>query len=162
MIKELNYPFDAQWILKKKKSIRQALLHDENVSFMEKKIAIPGGSTTNDVKNILELFLLNYGIKPAFYESEYNQYYEEAMFPNEELEKFAPDLIYFHTSNRNITEFPTVGESEEAVEQMLKAAYGKFEAMWERAADVYHCPIIQNNFEMPYWRLLGNSDASSI
>ena len=162
MIKELDYPFDAQWILKKKKSIRQILLNDERAFFIEKKIAILGGSTTNDIKNILELFLLNYGIKPSFYESEYNQYYEEAMFPNEELETFAPDIIYFHTSNRNITEFPAVGDSEKTVEKMLNAAYGRFEAMWERVADVYHCPIIQNNFEMPYWRLLGNSDASSL
>lgn len=162
MIKELNYPFDSQWILKKKKSIKQRLLQDENSSFIEKKIAILGGSTTNDVKNILELFLLNYGIKPTFYESEYNQYYEDAMFPNEELEKFAPDIIYFHTSNRNITEFPTVGDSEETIEKMLQTAYKKFEAMWERVTEVYHCTIIQNNFEMPYWRLLGNSDVSSI
>ena len=69
-MRELEYPFDAEWILKKKKSIKKELLNREDSDFIEKKIAILGGSTTNDIKNVLELFLLNYGIKPSFYESE--------------------------------------------------------------------------------------------
>ena len=47
---------------------------------------------------ILELFLLNQGIEPEFYESEYGMYWEDAMFGNEELNAFAPDMIYIHTS----------------------------------------------------------------
>lgn len=58
----MEYPFDAEWILKKK-SIKKGLLNCEDKDFIEKKIAILGGSTTNDIKNVLELFLLNYGIK---------------------------------------------------------------------------------------------------
>lgn len=159
-MQELNYPFDAEWILKKKKSIKKQLLNNDNSTFIDKKIAILGGSTTNDIKNIMELFLLNYGIKPLFYESEYNQYYEDAMFPNAELEEFAPDIIYIHTSNRNITVYPIVSDSKEEVEKILKATYQKFEGMWERISEVYSCPIIQNNFELPFYRLLGNMDAS--
>ena len=33
-------------------------------------------------------------VKPSFYESEYNMYYEDGMFPNPELMEFAPDIIY--------------------------------------------------------------------
>jgi FkbH-like protein len=32
--------------------------------------------------------------------------------------------------------------------------------MWDKLAADYSCPIIQNNFEYPFWRLLGNADAS--
>ena len=63
---------------------------------IRKRIAILGGSTTHDVKDMLELFLLNYGIVPEFYESEYNQYYQDIMFDNPELAAFHPDLIYIH------------------------------------------------------------------
>ena len=159
-MRELDYPFDAEWILKKKKSIKKQLLNDDKNTFIEKKIAILGGSTTNDIKNILELFLLNYGIKPQFYESEYNQYFEDAMFPNPELEEFAPDIVYIHTSNRNINAYPLLSDTEEEVDKLLNATYTKFEGMWERITEVYHCPIIQNNFELPFYRLLGNRDAS--
>lgn len=161
-MRELEYPFDAEWILKKKKSIKKALLKDNERNFLEKRIAILGGSTTNDIKTVLELFLLNYGIKPYFYESEYNQYYEDVMFSNEELCAFKPDLIYIHTSNRNIAEYPAITDDEEQVNFKLNAVVTKFESIWKRIAETYHCPIIQNNFELPYYRLLGNQEACDI
>ena len=68
MKKELLYPFDANYILAKKKRIKRELLA-EGERFVDKKIAILGGSTTNDIKLILELFLLNQGIRPSFYEN---------------------------------------------------------------------------------------------
>ena len=114
-MRELEYPFSSDWILKKKKSIKRELLSEDNGTFVEKRIAILGGSTTNDIKNVLELFLLNYGIRPVFYESEYNQYYEDGMFPNPVLEEFSPDIIYIHTSNRNIVDYPELSDSREAV-----------------------------------------------
>ena len=83
-MKELEYPFDSGYLLKKKRSIKRQLLSDGSVR-IKKKIAVLGGSTTNDIINMLELFLLNYGIEPTFYESEYNRYWQDAVFGNEEL-----------------------------------------------------------------------------
>lgn len=109
-MKELQYPFDAEKILKQKKTLKRRILEDSNKEFIEKKIAILGGQTTQNIKLVLELFLLHYGIKPSFYESEYNQYYEDGMFPNAQLEAFAPDLIYVCTCIRNIGEFPLLSD----------------------------------------------------
>ena len=80
-MKELQYPFDANAILSQKKRIRRQLLAD-TVGFVTKNIAILGGCTTSNIKLILELFLLDQGIRPEFYESEYNQYYQDAVFDN--------------------------------------------------------------------------------
>lgn len=78
MLKELEFPFDSSYLIKKKKSLRRLLLENENQNKtrLKKNIAILGGGTTKDIKQILELFLLNYGIEPIFYESEYNSFYE--------------------------------------------------------------------------------------
>lgn len=160
-MKELEYPFDANYILTKKKSIRRKLLA-ANAQFMEKNVAILGGGTTSNIKLVLELFLLNYGIKPTFYESEYNQYYQDAMFDNEILKSFSPDVIYVCTSNRNITSYPNITDDEKTVQDLLDAEKEKFYGIWDRLREKYHCPIIQNNFEMPFYRLLGNKDASDI
>lgn len=160
-MKELDYPFDSDYILKKKKSLKKELLN-QNTNFLEKKIAILGGSTTNDIKLILELFLLNYDIKPSFYESEYNQYFQEAMFENKELDEFEPDIIFIHTSNRNITNYPTVLNTSEEIDNLLYQEYQKFVGIWENLSKKYNCPIIQNNFEYPFYRLLGNKDATDI
>ena len=158
-MKELNYPFDADFILKKKKSLKKILLENSS-KYIEKKIAILGGQTTQNIKLMLELFLLNYGIKPIFYESEYNQYYEDGFFPNEELEAFTPDIIYVCTCIRNINEFPVLSDDENTVEEKKKATISKFYGLWDAISQRYHCPIIQNNFEYPFFRLMGNKDAS--
>ena len=166
-MKELEYPFDSDYILKNSKKIRRRLLEQKEeagtgTSWIHKKIAVLGGSTTHDIIRMLELFLLNQGIEPEFYESEYGQYFQDAMFGNEELKQFAPDVIFVHTSNRNVTAYPKPGDSAEQVEQLLQEQYEHFAVMWDKLAATYHCPVIQNNFEYPFYRLLGNQDASDI
>ena len=161
-MRELEYPFDSDYIRKKRIKIRKQLLADEQTNYIDKRIAILGGSTTSEVKNMLELFLLNQGIKPSFYESEYNKYYEDGMFDNAELVEFNPEIIYIHTSNRNITAWPNVLDKEEDVQAMVKAEADKFTGLWNHLFEKYNCVIIQNNFEMPFYRLLGNQDASMI
>ena len=157
-MKELEYPFDSDYLLSKKKRIKKELLASD-VKFIDKKVAILGGSTTANIMLMMELFLLNNGIRPTFYESEYNKYYEDAVFPNPELEEFAPDIIYVCTSNRNISDYPDLSMSREAVDELLNSQYAKYETIWKTLAEKYNCPIIQNNFEMPLFRLMGNRDA---
>ena len=160
-MKELQYPFDANYILSKKKRIRRQLLSDGRER-IKKNIAILGGYTTNDIKLIMELFLLEQGIEPSFYESEYNQFYQDARFDNAELERFRPDIIYVCTSNRNIVRYPVMSDTRGDVDGLLEAEYVKYVSVWESLEQRYGCPIIQNNFEMPFYRLLGNKDASDI
>lgn len=156
-MKELEYPFDSDLLLKKSKHIRKELLAD-GTKRIHKNIAVLGGSTTHDIIRILELFLLNYGIEPSFYESEYGRFWQDAMFPGEELLSFHPDMIYIHTSNRNITEYPSLADDAKAVEDKLNNTYCYYENMWQKLKETFHCPIIQNNFEQPFYRLMGNRD----
>ena len=160
-MKELEYPFDSEKIIKKKKSLRRNLLSNAD-EFLKINIAILGGVTTRDILQVLELFLLNYGIKPAFYESEYNKYYEDGIFYNQKLKEFNPDIIYICTSIRNIREFPILQDDHAAVVSKRETIIRKFEKLWDSLDQRYRCPIIQNNFEYPYFRLLGNMDSYDI
>jgi len=160
MMRELEYPFNPEEILRKKNRLKKELLQECTKGCIQKRIAILGGQTTETIKTVIELFLLNYGIKPSFYESEYNKYYEDGMFENHELKNFAPDIIYICTCNRNIMEYPSLSDSRSEVELKINQLYNKFEELWRRLTEVYCCPIIQNNFEYPSFRLLGNKDAS--
>ena len=152
-MKEFEYPFDSEKLIKQKKSIRRQLLEDSDKQYIDKKIAILGGETPRNIKLILELFLLNYGIRPSFYESEYNQYYEDGMFSNPKLEEFGPDLIYVCTCIRNVTDFPVLFDSKESVEQKKSTVVDRFYGLWDSLTEKYHCPIIQNNFEYPFFKL---------
>ena len=154
-----SYPINGKKLLRKKIKVKKDLL-ERNTGFIEKRIAVLGGSTTNEIVDQLELFLLNYGIKPTFYQSEYAQYWQDAMFGSEELDDFQPDVVYVHTSWRNITEFPTTSSTKEDTDVLLENTYNHFAVMWDKLAERFQCPVIQDNFDRPAWRLLGNSDVS--
>ncbi|MEG0769538.1 MAG: HAD-IIIC family phosphatase [Ruthenibacterium sp.] len=158
-MEELEYPFDGAYILQKKRSIKRAL--SEKTGLIPKKIAIMSGSTIGEIKNILELFLLNEGIRPEFYVGGYALYYENLMFDDGSLAAFAPDMIYIHTSSQNITDWPVQSDAPQAVEEKLNAAFARFEQLWQAAAR-FGCPVIQNNFEQPPYRLMGNMDAVDV
>lgn len=160
-MQELMYPFDSDYILTKKKRIKRALLNLETER-VEKRIAILGGSTTSEIKNILEIFLLNYGISPVFYESEYNKYYEDAVFENKELDGFKPDIVFIHTTNKNIQFYPSISDTIEIINNKIENEYNRFLQVWESIRQKYGCIVIQNNFDFPNYRLLGNMDATDI
>jgi len=89
--------------MRKRKALKRELLADGSKR-LYKNVAVLGDSTTNDVVDMLELFILNYGIEPTFYQSEYGRYWEDGFFDNPELDSFRPDIIYVHTTNKNIVE----------------------------------------------------------
>ena len=157
MNEKLSYPFDSKTLRRKRISIKRELLLSDSLT--EKRIAVLGGSTTHDIIEMLELFLLNYGIRPSFYESEYGQYWQDAVFGQENLKAFGPDIIFIHTSIRNIPVFPDVTSTKEEADRILKEQFEHFTVMWDALSTRFHCPVIQNNFEYPYFRLMGNRDA---
>ena len=135
-----QYPLDTETLLRKKRRLRRELLA-QNPHPLHKKIAILGGSTTNEVADQLGLFLLQYGIKAEFYQSEYAQYWQDAMFGTPELDEFHPDIIYVHTSWRNLTALPTTADSEADIDAMLDEQYAHFETMWQALAYVQICHV---------------------
>ncbi|MCC8135602.1 MAG: HAD-IIIC family phosphatase, partial [Ruminococcus sp.] len=157
-MKELCYPFDGKYIRKNRKKLKKQLLSDGSQR-IKKKIAVLGGSTADDVVFMLELFLLNFGIEPEFYLSEYNKFYEDAMFGTPDLDSFNPDIIYIHTTSRNITMLPdNTSDSPEQIEERLNAQFDYFKQIWINLAKKFACPIIQNNFELPRCRHSGSYD----
>lgn len=126
-----DYPIDNNYILKKKKFLKRIGLDKKNL--IQKNIAIVGGSTIGDIKDILEVFLLDYGIKPDFFIGQYNNFYEDVLFNTQELLDFKPDIIIIHTTSRNLY--------DENLIEKLKAVWGKID-------DLFKVPVIQNNFEI--------------
>jgi len=56
----LEHPLDASYILRHKKKIKRELLAEQE-ALLTKNIAVLGGSTTSEIINILEIFLLKNG-----------------------------------------------------------------------------------------------------
>lgn len=153
----LNYPFDNDFILRKQKSIKRKLLERINAEYLPVRIAILGGSTTADIKNLLEIFLLNVGIKAEFYESEYNKFYEDAVFSNPALDKFKPTIIIIFTSVVNLLNRPEAVDDEKSAQDKLQREFERYKLIWKNLAEKYpESTVIQNNMDIPYENSLGN------
>lgn len=153
----LNYPFDNDFILRKQKSIKRKLLERINAEYLPARIAILGGSTTADIKNLLEIFLLNVGIKAEFYESEYNKFYEDAVFSNPALDEFKPTIIIIFTSVVNLLNRPEAFDDEKSAQEKLQREYERYKLIWKNLAEKFpESTIIQNNMDIPYENSLGN------
>ena len=153
----MRFPAAPDKILRKRIALKRELETQPNL--IAKRIAILGGSTTSEVRSMLELHLLDQGIRPAFYESGYNRYSEDVLFENPGLTDFKPDVVYFHTTWQNVSEFPELMEPEIEVEQRVRREVGRFEVIWEKIRTKFGATIIQNNFDLPRARPLGNSEA---
>lgn len=158
---EMDPILNADYIIKNKRKIKKQLIAERQSiqNDLEIRIAVLGGSTTRTIVEMLDLFLLSAGIKPAFWESEYNRYYEDAVFTNEDLEEFNPELIYICTSVRNIMNWPCVSDTYEDVNIKIRREVNRYKDIWESLYAKYNCIIIQNNFDLPQYRLFGNMDA---
>ena len=156
--KALQFPLVAADILLKRQTLKKELLKQANL--VQTRIAILGGSTTSEVKSMLELFLLAHGIQPTFYESEYNRYAEDVLFENPDLWSFKPDIAFIHTTWRNVSEFPELLESDAEVDNRLRRETARFERLWQKIHKELGALVIQNNFDLPRLRPLGNLEAS--
>ena len=159
-MKELEYPFCSADIRRYVKKWRKQLVNQSDL--LPKRVAILSGSTVGQMKDILELFLLNQGFCPEMYEGQYNNFYEEAVFETEKLIAFQPDIIYIHTSVKNIQEWPEAEDEASQVEAKLELLLHKFIQIWDSLEQKIGCLIVQNNFEMLPYRVMGNMDCAHI
>jgi FkbH-like protein len=125
------------------------------------RIAVLGGTTTNEVVDLMELFLLESGFKPVFHQSEYGRFYEDAVQDPADLIAFKPDIVYLHTSCLNVQSVPPVNCSEEEFEGYVEAEARRYRQIWKSIEQNVSAQIIQNNFETPPYAILGNFDAVS-
>jgi len=145
-------------VLAKRKGLRRKL--SARLNLQPLRIAVLGGSTTNEVVDLLELWLLDAGFAPIFHQSEYGRYHVDAVHDSEALVEFKPDLIYVHTSVINIQRFAPVGCSESEFNEHVKTEFNRFEEIWTSIEVKIGCLVIQNNFEFPPYAILGNLDAT--
>lgn len=145
-------------LIRKRRSLRRELVARDGLRPL--RIAVLGGSTTNELVDLWELFLLHEGFAPVFHQSEYGQFYEEAVLHTDALKAFAPDLVYVHTSYRNVLSAPAISATEEDLEVAVQAEHDRYRQVWDSIDRFIGCQVIQNNFELPPVKTMGSLDAA--
>ena len=154
----LRFPVAVADILRQRQTLKSELAKQANL--VQTRMAILGGSTTAEVKSMLELFLLAQGIQPTFYESGYNRYWDDVVCENPVLWNFRPDIVFVHTTWHNVSQFPEPLAPAVEVDGCVRREMTRFESVWGRLHSKLGALIIQNNFDLPRLRPLGNLEAS--
>lgn len=152
-----SWPVDAAYLARNaRKLIRQI----RSQPLQQKiRIAILGGSTSQELALFLEVLLLVRGFDPQFWHSEYGRYWEDGALGNEDLDAFGPELIYIHTGSQNIRNWPELNATEDEVELAARSEVARFAQIWDGLQPRSRAIVLQNNFELPDIRILGNYDA---
>ncbi len=151
-----SLPLDE--ILTRRRSLKRRLAAQEQLHPI--RIAVLGGSTTHEIVDLLELWLLDSGFLPVFYQSEYGRFEVEALYDSAKLIEFRPDVVYLHTSYLNLQAFPSWRATEVELAECVQREVHRFHMIWSALAEKLSCQIIQNNSELPPHQLLGNLDAT--
>ena len=156
----LTFPFDPAFVaLKKKRLLREGR---ERSDLTPKRIAIFSGSSSQELCSFLELFLLQKGFQTEIYQSSYDRYEEEALYPDPALLEFKPDICYVYTCVHNIkTSIPFNATLEEA-QVILENELDRFKRIWQALSQHFSCDIIQNTFDPPCYRPLGQLEFKTL
>ena len=73
------------------------------------------GSTTQHIKDLVDIFLLNEKITAEIYEGQFSNFFEEIVYDTNKLSEFKPDVIWVHTKWRNIKNFPTITSNKSEI-----------------------------------------------
>lgn len=153
----ISIPFAAADALRAPGRIRRQFSDAKNTQV---RIALLGGSTTSELSVMLELAALANGYQAAIHESDYGAWFEAATVDSEGLARFAPQFVVFHTSWRSLRSLPEPSDTEQDLKRRVVEEIDRLRVAWDGARKVSSALIIQNNFDFPPIRMLGNLDGT--
>jgi FkbH-like protein len=120
------------------------------------RLAILGGSTTNQLRQLIEVFLAGEGIAVDVYEADYGLFRQEILMPGSGLDAFGPQVIFIATGARDVSRFPSIEMSDETVSGLAAEELRDWIQLWETANARWSATILQNNFEVAPGGTLGH------
>jgi len=122
------------------------------------KLAVLGGFTTHQLRELIELYLFAAGVSAEIYESNFGVFRQEILDPDSGLYEFDPNIVFLATHWRNLGHLPTLSDSPQKVNDQLEEEYGDWAQLWQTLHDRLGSQILQNNFDTPAWRALDNHE----
>jgi FkbH-like protein len=120
------------------------------------RLAILGGPTTIQLRQLIELFLASEGIAAEIYEAEYGLFRQEILTPGSGLDTFRPEIVFLATGARDVTRLPPIDADAVAVQQFAEAELADWMQLWEAAQSRWNATLIQNNFDPSPERVFGH------
>jgi len=121
-----------------------------------RRLAVLGGPTTIQLRQLIEVFLEGEGIDAEIYEAEYGLFRQEILTPGSGLDRFQPEIILVATGARDLARLPSLDMDESAVARLASEELGDWERLWNTAQSKWNATVLQNNFEIGPGTILGH------
>ena len=122
------------------------------------KLAVLSNFTSTNLIEMIELFLFAGGVDLTLYEADYGVMRQEILDAESALYQFKPKTVFIATTWRDMTHLPGIDEDGAAVNQKAAAERDQWQALWRTLHDRLGCQVVQNNFDRPVGRQLGNHE----
>lgn len=123
------------------------------------KVAVIGTCSLQYFVMVLKVILLKYGISAEIYEGQYDGINMEVFDRASALYCFQPDVVIVLSDYRDIKEFPSLFDTNDAVYSYIKKNGEYYSEMWDRLSEIKGCHILQANLVTPVERVLGNLES---
>ena len=97
------------------------------------RLAILGGPTTVQLRQLIEVFLAAEGIACQIYEAEYGLFRQEILGPSHDLDAFAPQIVFIASGALGRLAMPGTSAGEAAVAELAEQEYADWARVWETA-----------------------------
>ena len=132
----------------------------KNMPIFEQRVrlAVLSSFTTHQLADLIDLFLFGNRLCTEVYEAEFGTFRQEILDPGSGVYSYAPECLILATSWRDLCHLPDLNDDRATVAQKIDAELRDWVSLWRKAYEHMGCQIIQNNFELPPWRILGNHE----
>ena len=122
------------------------------------RLALLSSFTATQLTPVIDLFLFAAGLHAEFYLPEYGTLRQEVLDPTSGLYAAKPATVVFATGWRDLVNRPVSGQKRADTDAMIAAEVQEWSSLWLKVHDRLGCQVVQNNFDSPAWRALGNHD----
>jgi FkbH-like protein len=122
------------------------------------RLAVLGSFTTDSLVQMVELFLWAGGVDAEIYSADYGVFRQEIISPDSGMYAFKPSSVLICTNWRDLNHFPQLSDDAATAAACVEAEQKQWLALWQTIHERQDCQIIQNNFDQPAWRQLGNHE----
>lgn len=120
------------------------------------RLAIVGGPTTIQLRQLIEVFLAGEEIAAEIYEGDYGLFRQEILTSGSQLDLFQPQFVFLATGARDVARYPAIDADSAQVENLAAAEVADWAHLWKTAKSRWNATLIQNNFEIAPERVLGH------
>ncbi len=126
------------------------------------RVAVAASSTVTHFIDVLRFWLARAGLACEIYNAPFNTVCQTILDTSSDLYAFGPDITMIFTNYRDVDCKVEPGSSAGQVEKAIEQSVQQFERLWEPLREHAGCLILQNNADLPDYRVFANFEGTAL